>query len=86
MEIIEDDGEDTEEDANIKYNVLSDSREHEVFYNDSPYLNKNLPPEDQGDTNSIDDDLYNQLEVDKVDYESERMNYYYFKDRFFFEG
>ena len=61
MEISEDDGDDTEEDENRKYDVWSKSGEHEGFDNDEPDLEETIPPEYQGDPNSIVDDLYNQL-------------------------
>ena len=71
MEISEDDGDDTEEDENIKSGVWSESGEHVGFDNDEPDLEETLPPEYQEDKNSIVDDLYNHLEVEKDDYEFE---------------
>ena len=46
--------------------------------------NRQNSPEDQGYPNYIVDDLYNQLEVDKDDYEFERIVDHYFKDRILF--
>ena len=79
MEISEDNGEDKEEDENSKSGVCSESREHQGFDNDEPYLEENLPTEDQGDTNSIPDELYNQLEIEKDDYEYKSIVDHYFK-------
>ena len=76
MEISEDGGKDTEEDANSESDVCSESGEHEGFDNDEPDLEETIPPEDQGNPNSIVDDLYNQLEVEKYDYEFKRIFYH----------
>ena len=43
------------------------------FDNDEPDLKENLPPKKRGYTNSIGDKLYNQLEEDNDNYESERI-------------
>ena len=69
MEISEDGGEDTEVDANSEFDVCSESGNHQGFDNNEPYLEETLPPEYQGDPNSIVDDLYTQLKVEKYGYE-----------------
>ena len=68
MEIGEDYGKYTEVYANRKSDVWSESGKHEGFYDYEPDLEENLPPEYQGDPNSIVGDLYNQFEVYKDDY------------------
>ena len=83
MEISEDDDYDIEEDANNKYDICSKSREHEGFDKEKSDLEETLPPERQGDTNSIVDYLKNKLEVEKDDYEFEIIVYHFFKDDFF---
>ena len=84
MEIMGNDDEDTGVDTNSKYDIWSESGYHEGLDNDEPELDETLPPEKQGDPNSIVDDLYNQLKVEKDDYEFERIVDNYFKDGFFF--
>ena len=71
MEISEDDGEDTQVDTNREYYVCSKYGEHDGLDNDEPHLEENLAPEDQGYPNCVIDELYNQLEVKKNDYEFE---------------
>ena len=61
MEMDECNGKDTEEDANIKSDIWSESREHEGFGNYKPDLGDTIPPEYQGDPNPIVDYLYNKL-------------------------
>ena len=84
MEIIKDDGEGTEEDESSKSCVCSESSYHKVFDNYQPDLKETIPPEEQGDPNSIVGDLYNQLEVEKDDYEFERIFDHYFNDGILF--
>ena len=69
--ISEDDGKDTEVDKNNKYEACSESGEQESIDNYESELEKTLPPKERGDMNSIVDCLYNQLDVDMDDYESE---------------
>ena len=71
LEIIENDNEDIEEDENSDHDICSDYGEHTSFNNYELDLEETLPPQYQGDTSSIVDDLYNKLEVDKYDYELE---------------
>ena len=61
-------------------NVKLKSKEHEGFDDNEPELQEILPPEYQGDPDSIFDDLYNQLEVEKDYYEFKRIVDNYFKD------
>ena len=46
MEISEYGGDDTEVDSNSKYDIFSDSMEHEGFDHNEPYLEETLPQED----------------------------------------
>ena len=80
MEIGQNDGNNTEEDLNSKFDVCSESRDHEGFDNSEPNLEEILPPDDQVYPNSIVDDLYNQLEVEKDNYKCEIIVDHYFKD------
>ena len=57
MEISEDEGEDTEVDANSEYDVWSQSGEHACLDNNGPDLEKILSPEEQGYPNSTFDYL-----------------------------
>ena len=79
MEISEYGGDDTEVDSNSKYDICSDSMEHEGFDHNEPYLEETLPQEDQGYPDSIVDDLYDQLD----DYKFKRILGHYFKDGIF---
>ena len=84
MEISEDEGEDTEVDANRKSDVCSQYRENEGFDKYELYLEETLPLEEQGDLHYIVDNLYNQFEVEKDDYESEIIVGCYLKNVIFF--
>ena len=52
---------------NSESGVFSEYREHEGIDKGKPDLKENIPPEYQGNTNSIVDDLYNQLGVEYND-------------------
>ena len=71
MEISGDNGEDTEVDENSETDACSQSVYHEGLDKYEPYLKETTPLEERGYPNSIVDYLYNQLEVENYDYESE---------------
>ena len=79
MEIIEDDGKDSEVDANIKSGTLSESGELEGPENEEPHLKETFPTEVWVNTNSIVNYLYNKLEVEEDDSEFKTIVNNYFK-------
>ena len=73
MEIFEDDGKDTEVDANRSSGVCSESRDHQGLDNNEPDLEEKLSPEYQIYPNDTVGDLYNQLGVEKDYYDFKRI-------------
>ena len=73
MEIRDDGGEYTEVGANKEFDGCSESGEHKGLDNYKPDLEETIPPEQLGYPSSILDYLHIKAEVEKYDYEYERI-------------